>query len=68
MDEVYRRDRPDSTYMKNVRKGRLKLISKNGKQVGNKNSSLNKIYTKAPEDKIILAADIKGFFDNINHN
>jgi len=54
--------------IENVRKGRLKLISKNGKQVGNKNSSLNKIYTKAPEDKIILDADIKGFFDNINHN
>ena len=53
--------------LENVRKGRLKLISKNNKQVENKNSSLNKIYTKAPEDKIILDADIKGFFDNINH-
>lgn len=53
-----------------VRKGRLNRGSRSDSQqeTGNIPRSSNTIYTKAPEDKIILDADIKGFFDNINHD
>jgi len=54
--------------MEKVRKSRLRLdlINDSLSTVEIPEPS-NKIYTKAPEDKIILDANIKGFFDNINH-